>query len=166
MYPFLSFFLLILWNVFWCCLTEYHLPFRAILLNIILTHDPLGLRVAQTYLNQYPYFLIWHWIHIIRNQHYVEMVKTNIAAICLIFLIIWYKLMVYIFKTILDELFVATSIRATSRVTLYDRRLSNKIYWSIKPTHKRWICDVSIVVMLFFGFVKLFECCISPARFW
>ena len=104
------------------------IPFRAILLNIILTHDPLGLRVAQTYLNQYLHFLIGHWIHVIRNQHYVEMVKTNIAAICLIFLIIWYKLMVYIFKTILDELFVATSIRATSRVTLYGRRLSNKIY--------------------------------------
>ena len=34
------------------------LPFRAILLNIILTHAPLGLRVAQTYLNQYLYFLI------------------------------------------------------------------------------------------------------------
>ena len=85
--PFSFFFLLILWNVFWCCLTEYHLPFRAILLNIILTHDPLGLRVAQTYLNQYLYFLIWHWIHIIRNQHYVEMVKPNIAAICSIFLI-------------------------------------------------------------------------------
>ena len=78
--PFSFFFLLILWNVFWCCLTEYHLPFRAILLNIILTHDPLGLRVAQTYLNQYLYFLIWHWIHIIRNQHYVEMVKTQRPA--------------------------------------------------------------------------------------
>ena len=53
------------------------LPFRAILLNIILTHAPLGLRVAQTYLNQYLYFLIWYWINIISNEDYLEWVKTN-----------------------------------------------------------------------------------------